>query len=108
MNHLMPGETLAISDRVAMMPTVQPAAAGTHGYRDARRVNVAVIGREDIRSKSEIVVTTRLPDRSGVLLAGPLAGFVGYGAGFPECQLQRFQPVAHRPGVRAEVFGGGG
>ena len=23
------GETLAISDRVAMMPTVQPAAAGT-------------------------------------------------------------------------------
>jgi hypothetical protein len=46
----MPGETLAIKDSVAMMPTVQPAAAGTHEYRLAGRVNVAVIGREDIRS----------------------------------------------------------
>jgi hypothetical protein len=49
MSHRMPGETLAISDRVAMMPTIQPAAAGTHEYREAGRVNVAVIGREDIR-----------------------------------------------------------
>jgi len=49
MTHRMPGEMLATRDRVAMMPTVQPAAAGTHEYRDARRVNVAVIGREDIR-----------------------------------------------------------
>jgi hypothetical protein len=45
----MPGETLAINESVAMMPTVQPAAAGTHEYREARRVDVAVIGREDIR-----------------------------------------------------------
>ena len=28
-SHRITGETLAISDRVAMMPTVQPAAAGT-------------------------------------------------------------------------------
>ena len=49
MTHRMPGETLAINDSVAMMPTVQPAAAGTHEYREAGRVNVAVIGREDIR-----------------------------------------------------------
>jgi hypothetical protein len=46
----MPGDTLATSDSVAMIPTVHPAAAGTHEYRDAGRVNVAVIGREDIRS----------------------------------------------------------
>src|SRR6476619_4153891 len=57
MTHRMPGETLAISDSVAMMPTVQPAAAGTHEYREARRVNVAVIGREDIRSNLAMVVT---------------------------------------------------
>ena len=31
----MTGETLAIRDSVAMMPTVQPAAAGTHEYREA-------------------------------------------------------------------------
>jgi hypothetical protein len=32
-----------------MMPTVQPAAAGTHEYREVGRVNVAVIGRENMR-----------------------------------------------------------
>src|SRR5712672_2467764 len=56
MSHRMPGETLAISDRVAMVPTVQPAAAGTHEYRVARRGNVTVIGREDIRLNREMVV----------------------------------------------------
>ena len=29
MIHRTSGETLAISDRVAMIPTIQPAAAGT-------------------------------------------------------------------------------
>jgi len=57
MSHRMPGETLAIRDSVAMTPTVQPAAAGTHQYRDVRRVNVTVIGREDIRLGREMVVT---------------------------------------------------
>ena len=49
----MPGETLARSERVAMTPTVQPAAAGTQEYRDLGRTSgglVRVIGREDIRS----------------------------------------------------------
>ena len=49
----MPGETLAISDSVAMMPTVQPAAAGTQENLDLGRTRgglVRVIGREDIRS----------------------------------------------------------
>ena len=57
MTHRMPGETLAIRDKVAMTPTVQPAAAGTHQYRDVRRVKVTVIGREDIRLTVEMGVT---------------------------------------------------
>jgi len=40
-----------------MVPTAQPAAAGTHEYRDVRRVKVTVIGREDIRLILEMVVT---------------------------------------------------
>src|SRR6202007_1110569 len=56
-SHRMPGETLAIRDSVAMVPTVQPAAAGTHQYLDVRRVEVTVIGREDIRLIQEMVVT---------------------------------------------------
>jgi len=45
---------------VAMMPTVQPAAAGTHQYRDVRRVLAGlatVIGREDMRLTLEMGVT---------------------------------------------------
>src|SRR5258705_4364037 len=57
MTHRMPGETLAIRDSVAIMPTVQPAAAGTHQYLDVRRVEVTVIGREDIRLTLEMGVT---------------------------------------------------
>ena len=34
MSHRISGETLAISDSVAMTPTVQPAAAGTHRKRE--------------------------------------------------------------------------
>jgi hypothetical protein len=52
MIHRISGETLASSDRVAMMPTVQPAAAGTHQYLERCRVLaglVRVIGSEDIR-----------------------------------------------------------
>ena len=50
MIHRTSGEMLAISDRVAMMPTVQPAAAGTQEYLEVGRAMVRVIGREDIRS----------------------------------------------------------
>jgi hypothetical protein len=60
MSHRMPGETLAIRDRVAMTPTVQPAAAGTHQYRERARVvdgRVTVIGREDMRLTLEMGVT---------------------------------------------------
>src|ERR1700750_2031988 len=60
----MNGETLAMSDRVAMMPTVQPAAAGTHEYLEVGRTRgglVRVIGREDIRSFPEMGVTTIRP-----------------------------------------------
>src|SRR5215208_4955641 len=50
------GETLAISDRVAMMPTVHPAAAGTHEYLECRRVTVrlTVIGRDNMRLTGEM------------------------------------------------------
>src|SRR6478752_9804713 len=72
MSHRMPGETLAIRDRVAMTPTVQPAAAGTHEYREALRVKVTVIGREDIRSSREIVVMRARGDRGNVYRTGPV------------------------------------
>ena len=35
-SHRITGDTLAISDSVAMTPTVQPAAAGTQRYRENR------------------------------------------------------------------------
>jgi hypothetical protein len=52
------GDTLAMRESVAMMPTVQPAAAGTHLYAEVLRAfemlagpawPMTVIGREDIR-----------------------------------------------------------
>src|SRR5215208_1872582 len=96
------GETLAISDRVAMMPTVHPAAAGTHEYLECRRVTVrlTVIGRDNMRSTGEMVGV--LPDWTGVLLARALSRFIWGGTGFTERQLQCLQPVAHRPGVRSQ------
>ncbi len=115
MSHRKNGETLAISDSVAMMPTVQPAAAGTHEYREALRVKVTVIGREDIRSSREIVVMRARGDRGNVYQTGPVyfspgpwPGSSGAALAFTERQLQRLQPVAHRPGMRSEVLGGGG
>src|SRR5215471_4682726 len=37
-NHRIRGDTLPIKDSVAMTPTVQPAAAGTHRYRELDRL----------------------------------------------------------------------
>src|ERR1700722_310392 len=52
-SHRITGDTLAISDRVAMTPTVQPAAAGTQRSRELdwlrRRDAVRVTDGEDIR-----------------------------------------------------------
>src|SRR5829696_396292 len=58
------GETIATSDRVAMMPTVQPAAAGTQEKLELDRTRgglVRVIGREDIRSFPEMGVSATRP-----------------------------------------------
>ena len=51
-SHRISGETLPISDSVAMTPTIQPAAAGTQRYRElawlpVRRV-ATVTDREDM------------------------------------------------------------
>src|ERR1700726_1239380 len=51
-SHRISGETLPISDSVAMTPTIQPATAGTQRYREfawlpERRV-ATVTDREDI------------------------------------------------------------
>jgi hypothetical protein len=58
MSHRIRGDTLARSDRVAMMPTVQPAAAGTQRYRKFDRFNergiASVTDREDIPSTREM------------------------------------------------------
>src|ERR1700733_4157348 len=52
-SHRITGDTLAISDRVAITPTVQPAAAGTQRSRELdwlrRRDAVRVTDGEDIR-----------------------------------------------------------
>src|ERR1700684_884486 len=52
------GETLANNERVAMTPTVQPAATGTHLYRECDRLLergvASVTDREDIPSNREM------------------------------------------------------
>src|ERR1700712_5459384 len=93
------GDTLAIRLNVAMTPTPQPAAAGTH--QDLERcfllTVVTVIGREDMRSTGEMgesPVRESSPDGSGVLLAGTVPGVVGCRTGFAERELEAFQAVA--------------
>jgi hypothetical protein len=59
MSHRSSGDTLAISDTVAMTPTVQPAAAGTQCSREFDwlvlvRVDASVTDRENIPSNREI------------------------------------------------------
>jgi hypothetical protein len=53
MTQRITGDTLAISDSVAMTPTVHPAAAGTQRSRECARLRgrdaVRVTDREDIR-----------------------------------------------------------
>src|SRR6516225_5753598 len=94
------GETLAMRDSVAMMPTTQPAVAGTHDNREEGRVLVTVISREDKRSGREMA----LVDSPGVLLTRPCPGFVRHRAVFAERELQAAYTVAQRAGVRAQVF----
>src|ERR1700730_14581039 len=52
-SHRITGETLAVSDKVAMTPPVQPAAAGTQRSRELdwlrRRDAVRVTDGDDIR-----------------------------------------------------------
>src|ERR1700753_3009634 len=52
------GDTLANKDSVAMTPTVPPAAAGTHRYREFDRLLerevASVTDREDIPSNREM------------------------------------------------------
>src|SRR5580704_5471804 len=59
-SHRITGDTLAISDNVAMTPTVQPAAAGTQRSRELDwlrgRDAVRVTDREDIRSSYEMCI----------------------------------------------------
>jgi hypothetical protein len=53
MTHRITGDILAMSDSVAITPTVHPAAAGTQRSRDVERLRgrdaVKVTDREDIR-----------------------------------------------------------
>src|ERR1700737_794463 len=102
MIHRTSGETLATNDNVAMIPTVQPARAGTHENRVVGRVAVAVITREDIRSAA----WAGLPWWPGVLFARTVSRVIGDGAVLAEGILQAPQPVTQRGGVRAEVLRG--
>src|ERR1700712_5513548 len=56
-NHRINGDTLASNERLAMTPTVQPVAAGTHRYREPDRLPerglARVTDREDIPSTRE-------------------------------------------------------
>src|SRR5271166_2787276 len=78
------GDTLASSDKVAMTPTVQPAAAGTQWYREVGLLSdrdfKTVTDREDIPLNREIpgdgpVCRTAVACR--VRLPGPVAGRPG-------------------------------
>src|SRR5581483_3544007 len=66
MAHRITGDTLAISDSVAMTPTVHPAAAGAQRSREVDRLRgrdaVRVTNREDIRSGYGI----SMPRRHGI------------------------------------------
>ncbi|BDD99399.1 hypothetical protein MFTT_34930 [Mycolicibacterium fortuitum subsp. fortuitum] len=59
-NQRTAGDTLAISDRVAITPTIQPAAAGTQenldaGWTPVRRPRLmTVISRENRRSTRQL------------------------------------------------------
>jgi hypothetical protein len=86
-NHRSSGDTLPTKDSVAMTPTVQPAAAGTHRYRELDRLpergfeagEARVTDREDKPSTHEmpgeapIVVETVYPcGRTAITQAGRL------------------------------------
>src|ERR1700712_159675 len=110
------GDTLAMRLRVAMTPTVQPAAAGTH--QDLERcflTAVTVIGREDMRSTNEMGESAHpssircwLPNWPGVLFSRAVTRVVGCGAGFAEGQLEALQAVADRTRMRSEELHGCG
>src|SRR5665213_1318698 len=57
-NQRSSGDTLASKDRVAMTPTVQPVAAGTHRYREFDRLPergvASVTDRDDMPSIREM------------------------------------------------------
>ena len=73
--HRITGDTLAISDSVAMTPTVQPAAAGTQRSRDlgwlSEREAVRVTDGEDIRS------CYGMPMQGGLRTARVVSRFAG-------------------------------
>ena len=87
---------------VAITPMIQPAAVGTQWNLEVGRLRVTVIGRQDI--PCTCAVGRRPPDGAGVLLAGTVARFLRRRTGFAEGELQALQPVAHRPGMRAEIL----
>src|SRR5687768_18178765 len=115
MTQRISGDTLASSDSVAMIPTVHPAAAGTHQKAERCLVFAGllaaarVIGREDIRSTGEMGGTAGdrvSPNGSGEPFARTLARLLGEGAGLLERQLQALEPVPDGSGVQSEVFDG--
>ena len=71
MTHRITGDRLAISDSVAMMPTVQPVAAGTQRSREVDRLRgrdaVSVTDREDIRSSYGMPMSGRAQNCAGRL-----------------------------------------
>ena len=75
--HRITGDMLAISDSVAMTPTVHPAAAGTQRSREVDRLRgrdaVSVTDREDIRSSYGMP----MPGRQVITRVGCWAALAG-------------------------------
>src|SRR5882762_8585393 len=92
------GDTLATSDRVAMTPTVQPAATGTHQNAERRFLFPAgrVIGREDMRSAREMG-ETRYQTGPVYFSPGPCPGSSGAALDSRNANCSVFSPSRTGP-----------
>ena len=97
MIHRTSGEMLATSDRVAMMPTVQPAAAGTQASTGGGPGRHGEGHRPRGYSLTRSNGCEKLPDRTCVLLAGPWPGSSGTALDSRNASCSVFSPSRTGP-----------
>jgi hypothetical protein len=69
-NHRINGDTLASKERLAMTPTVQPVAAGTHRYRELDRLPERGLeaGEASVTDREDIPSTRGMPDEAPIVV----------------------------------------